>query len=75
MKPKKLVYISKYLELPTKKYFGGRGYHLIKLMSDFETHIITSNSNHLTDVSNDLQEKIYLLSRLTLLILLNHFQE
>ena len=57
MKPKKLVYISKYLELPTKKYFGGRGYHLIKLMSDFETHIITSNSNHLTDVSNDLQEK------------------
>jgi len=44
---KKITYISKYLEIPTEKSFGSRGYHLIENLENTQNTIITSNSNHL----------------------------
>ena len=58
MKIKKLIYISKYLELPSYSAYGSRGYHLIKNIKDFDVEIITSDSNNLVDEEEPFNDKI-----------------
>lgn len=57
MELKKLIYVSKYLQLPSETSYGSRGYHIIKNIKDYEVEIITSNSNHLADGVQPFHDK------------------